>query len=1263
MFVFQVENLEERQLLSATNSYNVPAPSPYDNISPVLLQIASGSTSTSTTGSGATTQSSTGTTSTGSSGAVDNTASFVARDRYGRIGVKITNSNINGLQPALQALGFVVTGSRPDLNFVEGFIPQANIAALGAISGYGRIGVTPLYTALTMAGPTVNQGLGPMGVDRTLATVPGYDGTGVRIGILSDSYNSNGAILPANQNGDLPPTVQVLLEGTPGSTDEGRAMAELVHDVAPGATLLFASAFNGQASFAQQIRNLANPAIGNADIIVDDVIYFDEPMFQDGIIAQAVNDVVNFNGVSYFSAAGNGGSNSYEAVNPTFVTDTTVGPGTYLDFAPGSSVVTTNSIFLNAGESLSLELQWDDPYYTTNGVDTDIDIFIIDVSTGQVVASSTSNNIATQTPSEFVSMQTFTSGTYSVVVRLESGPAPGRLKWVDFGRHNQTFQYDTQSSTVYGHAAAAQAMAVAAAPYFDSHNVESFSAEGGTTILFTPTGSRLGTPDVRQTPDITAVDGTNTSFFTGNFPFVGGNDVENDGLPNFFGTSAAAPHAAAIAALIKQANPGLSPQQIYDRITSTATDIGAPGVDNFTGYGLINAYAAIFGSPIQAGLNFSDSFETGALSGYWDTNTEGNAVITVNGNSGATDGTKSMTLGSGFDTSNPFFFSSFGFDAQSEATLHIDPSSATDDVFVSFDVKHQFPSSSTVFSNGSDDPMSSYFFGGENSDGVAFSVDGGNLWFRIVSLTGTQIDTSFKSLKFNLTQLATANGIGLGSDVLIRFQNYDLYYNANPITVDNVQVFTNQPPTVTLSPTPLSYPIGSLPINIDLNAVVQDSQTPVYNGGTLTVAVTQNGTSSDYLEIVNQALIPNRVATPNDITLSGNRVYFGGLLIGTYMGGSGASPLVVSFNNNATVKAVGYLLRDITFRTQSTSLLQRKVQVTLDSGNGSGDATASRLINIVTGPSGVNVAPTITLSPTSLNFQPGSAATVIDPSATVVDPDSTNFAGGILSVKISSNGSTTYDRIEVKNQGKGTGQISFSGSTIKYQGTTIGTLSSGTIDRTITLNASATLAAVQALVRNITFRTIGASAPLGTRTVQFKLTDGDGGTSLVSTKLINVAKKNSSPVIGVTTTSPTFHLGKTPVIIEPAATITDSDTTVFTGGILTVKITGNGQALDRLQVRNQGSNVGQIAVSGGTNILYGGILIGTISGGTGSAPLVITFNGNATNAAVRALTRSITFDTSGAKPSLASRTISFQLTDGQGGVSVAVSKTVKVSST
>jgi hypothetical protein len=126
------------------------------------------------------------------------------------------------------------------------------------------------------------------------------DGTGIRIGVLSDGVDS---LADRIATGDLPAGVNVL-SGQQGAGDEGTAMLEIVFDLAPGADLLFATAFNGQASFAANI--IALRAAG-ADVIVDDVAYFAEAVFQDDDVAEAV-DTVFADGALYFSAAGNEGS-------------------------------------------------------------------------------------------------------------------------------------------------------------------------------------------------------------------------------------------------------------------------------------------------------------------------------------------------------------------------------------------------------------------------------------------------------------------------------------------------------------------------------------------------------------------------------------------------------------------------------------------------------------------------------------------------------------------------------------------------------------------------------------------------------------------------------------------------------------------------------------------------------------------------------------------------------------------------------------------
>src|SRR4030095_16172615 len=119
------------------------------------------------------------------------------------------------------------------------------------------------------------------------------DGTGIKIGVLSDGVTN----LAASQAlGDLGPVA--ILPGQAGSGDEGTAMLEIVHDMAPGAQLYFATAFTSITSFAQNIRDLRS---AGCDIIIDDVFYFVETPFQDGslvptstnggAVIQAVNEV------------------------------------------------------------------------------------------------------------------------------------------------------------------------------------------------------------------------------------------------------------------------------------------------------------------------------------------------------------------------------------------------------------------------------------------------------------------------------------------------------------------------------------------------------------------------------------------------------------------------------------------------------------------------------------------------------------------------------------------------------------------------------------------------------------------------------------------------------------------------------------------------------------------------------------------------------------------------------------------------------------
>ena len=161
-----------------------------------------------------------------------------------------------------------------------------------------------------------------------------------------------------------------------------------------------------------------------------------------------------------------------------------------------------------------------------------------------------------------------------------------------------------------------------------------------------------------------------------------------------------------------------------------------------------------------------------------------------------------------------------------------------------------------------------------------------------------------------------------------------------------------------------------------------------------------------------------------------------------------------------------------------------------------------------------NSAPAITLPGAALDYSENDSATVIDATATLSDPDSADLDTGILTVDFSSNG-TANDRLSIRNQGAGAGQIGVSGSSVTYEGAVIGSFAGGTNGSTplvVSLNANSSPAAAQALLRNITYQNVSESPSTASRTVRFVLTDENAGTSNTATQTINVTAVNDVPV-------------------------------------------------------------------------------------------------------------------------------------------------------
>jgi hypothetical protein len=518
-------------------------------------------------------------------------------------------------------------------------IRPRDLQRLGAVPGVAAVNevLTPIVRGPDCGGAVRSEGDSQLNAAAARADF-GVDGSGVDVGILSDSFDRDPTAVTRAAgdvlSGDLPgpgspcgstEPVEILDDSEAEGADEGRGMAQIVHDLAPGAKLSFATAFSGELGFAAAIRSLAKAGAG---VIVDDVAYFEEPFFQDGPVAAAVHQVAAA-GVSYFSAAGNdnlidkSGRDiaSWEA--PAFRDSSSCpaallslpgfGSGHCMDFDPAPGPPDdTFGITVAKGGTLTVDLQWAQPW---NGVTTDLDAYLLD-SEGHVLkagesgeefpVAATSDNIAGQRPVEVLQWENETGAAAKVQLAIDDcsgtlcnpgadGGSP-RLKFallengagVTATEYPESVGGDTVGPTVFGHAGSAAAIAVGAVPFDDSGSAERYSSRGPVTHYFGPVESGAPAPPIEPQaiakPDLAATDCGVTTFFAS---FESG-----EGVWRFCGTSAAAPHAAAVAALLRQANPGAGAGQLRSALAATARPVGAFGPDA-VGAGLIDAAAAL----------------------------------------------------------------------------------------------------------------------------------------------------------------------------------------------------------------------------------------------------------------------------------------------------------------------------------------------------------------------------------------------------------------------------------------------------------------------------------------------------------------------------------------------------------------------------------------------------------------------------------------------------------------------------------------------
>jgi hypothetical protein len=504
--------------------------------------------------------------------------------------------------------------------------------------------IRPLYTPVSQVGITTTQGDGAMFTDQVRESfvlerdedgAPNKfaSGLGVKIGVISDSYdkqpssegqsrataNVGNRDLPGTAgigNPDFPLPVDVLKDYPYGvASDEGRAMLQLIHDVAPGAELAFSTGVLSPRDFALAIEDLAN---AGCDVIVDDVTYPFEPFFGEGQISEAIREFTSgagSEGHAYFTSAGNFANTGYQGV----FTASTNSPVTNIEALDNAKA----HVFGGSGESedifqgisvtpgtYMIILQWAEPLASqdnSQGATTDLDIFLVDDDGNFIVGNNRFNPDGDA--AEALVFQATGVGTANILITSPTDPGPVPIRYIAFrttsdaGTNGLVFtEYNSGAPTVSGHAMTPEAVTVGAVDY---RNAAAPAAQAFSSFAGTLTNNQM------IMVDIAAPDGGNTTVLSVGQdifdPLTEDSDPENqDVLPNFFGTSAAAPHVAAAYALVKSALPfwypegglpvevGVTTNLVADQLLELFKTSAIPaGSAETAGSGLINAEAAL----------------------------------------------------------------------------------------------------------------------------------------------------------------------------------------------------------------------------------------------------------------------------------------------------------------------------------------------------------------------------------------------------------------------------------------------------------------------------------------------------------------------------------------------------------------------------------------------------------------------------------------------------------------------------------------------
>ncbi|RYG47632.1 hypothetical protein EON79_06790 [bacterium] len=492
----------------------------------------------------------------------------------GTVDVEFHGAVTANLLGQLRSVGAQIQSAYPRFQSISARIPIRSLET--AVNFPGIKWVDTVGPAVTEGGNYQTEGDRSMRANE-LRDNYGLTGKGSKVGVISDSNDYQTA---SQASGDLPATIDVPNDnhGRPAS-GEGTAMMEIVYDVAPGAGLAFNNTGGTEASFAQHYLDLFN---AGCKIVVDDISYYGEPAFQDGPIGVAMSQIFQDGGIC-FSAAANSGSlrsNTSSVWEGDFTASGTVfnyGDGTSAPCNAWATGAAANRISAVGRNYLSL--QWNDPW---GAATNDYDLFVTDAN-GNVILYGNANNIG-GAPIE--ALTNAVPNQFAYVARYS-----GVNRVVRLNQNRGRLQYATTGQT-YGHAASSNGYGIAAInaalspirPFNSGDNTANYSSDGPRRHYYNADGGLIATnltlagAKRLPRPALTGPDGGSTN---------------TPGFRPFFGTSAAAPHVAALTALLQEFDPNASMLRLLFALEAGAIDIGTAGFDVNAGSGAVNGLGSV----------------------------------------------------------------------------------------------------------------------------------------------------------------------------------------------------------------------------------------------------------------------------------------------------------------------------------------------------------------------------------------------------------------------------------------------------------------------------------------------------------------------------------------------------------------------------------------------------------------------------------------------------------------------------------------------